>query len=164
MYIISACLAGVSCRYDGKDNLIEDIAKLVKSGRAILVCPEQLGGLPTPREPSEIVKGKEGENKVLNKIGEDLTEYFEKGAWETLNIAKMVNSHIAILKSRSPSCGFGQIYDGSFSGKKKNGNGLTADLLSRNGIKVYTEENLPKHILHIEESFDKKEEENELEM
>lgn len=144
MYLISACLAGINCRYDGKDNFIKEVQRLVKEGKAMLVCPEQLGGMTTPREPAEIVKDKEGNIRVVNEKGEDVTTEFLKGAEETLKIAEMVGAKAAILKARSPSCGFGQIYDGSFSGKIKEGNGLTADLLNKKGIKIYSEYDLPK--------------------
>ena len=139
MYIISACLAGVNCKYNGENNKNNKILKLVQEGKAILVCPEQLGGLSTPRLPSEIVV-KDGKKKVLANDGTDVTENFLKGADETLKIAKMVGISKAILKARSPSCGYGEIYDGTFSGTTKRGNGITAELLKENGIKLYTEE------------------------
>lgn len=141
MYIISACLAGVDCKYNGKNNKNDKILKLVEEGKAILVCPEQLGGLSTPRLPSEIVV-KDGKKKVLANDGTDVTENFLKGAEETLKIAKMMGINKAILKVRSPSCGYGEIYDGTFSGTTKHGNGVTAELLEKNGIKLYTEEDL----------------------
>lgn len=145
MIIISACLCGINTRYDGKNNLDEKIVKLLKEGKALLVCPEQLGGLPTPRPPYEIFGGSgacvlDGKCKVISVNGDDGTDKFIKGAKETLKIAKELNSKIAILKSKSPSCGKGEIYDGSFSGKKIKGNGVTAELLIRNGINVYTED------------------------
>jgi uncharacterized protein YbbK (DUF523 family) len=142
MYIVSACLAGINCKYNGGNNLNNEILKLVKEGKAILVCPEQLGGLPTPRLPSEIIFSEKDNLKVIDIEGKDVTEKFIKGANETLKIAKDVKAKAAILKSRSPSCGYGYIYDGTFSGKLKKGNGVTADLLKKHGIKVYTEENL----------------------
>ncbi len=137
MILISACLAGVNCRYDGNNNFSEKIEKLMKNENAILVCPEQLGGLATPRIPAEII-----EQRVINKDGFDVTEQFRKGAEETLKIAKMYHCTKAILKQRSPSCGFGQIYDGSHSGKIVNGMGITAKLLAENGIKIVTEEEI----------------------
>lgn len=137
MYLVSACLAGVNCKYSGGNNIDEDIVKLVEEGRAVLVCPEQLGGLSTPRLPSEIVE-EDDERKVISKDGEDVTEAFVKGAEETLKIAKMMNIKKAILKSRSPSCGYGKIYDGTFSSTLRDGNGFTADLLEKNGIKITT--------------------------
>ncbi len=144
MYIVSACLAGVNCKYNGKNNLNMEILKLLKSGKAMLVCPEQMGGLSTPRPPTEIVTDRNGDIRVINNKNIDLTSQFNKGAYETLKIAKQINANIAILKARSPSCGYGKIYDGSFSGKLKKGNGITADLLERNGIKIYNEENFKK--------------------
>lgn len=138
MYIVSACLAGVNCKYSGGSNLDSRVLELVKEGRAVLVCPEQLGGLPTPRLPSEIVETKE-ELKVLLKSGKDVTEEFLKGANETLKIAKMMDIKKAILKQRSPSCGYGEIYDGSFSKTLKDGKGITARLLEENGIEIINE-------------------------
>lgn len=140
MYIISACLAGVNCKYNGGNNLYKEIEQLVREGKAILVCPEQLGGLSTPRLPSEIITDNKGNKRVINKKGEDITENFMKGGLETLRIAKLVNAEAAIFKARSPSCGCGQVYDGTFSGKVKEGNGITTDMLLEHGIKVYTEE------------------------
>ena len=135
MLIVSACLAGFPCRYDGKKTINTAVQQLVKEGKAIPVCPEQLGGLPTPRLPAEMKAG-----KVINSDGNDVTEAFEKGAAVVLEIAKQYGCTGALLKARSPSCGKGQIYDGSFSGILIEGNGKTADLLMRNGITVTTEE------------------------
>ena len=135
MLIVSACLAGFPCRYDGKKAINTAVQQLVKEGKAIPVCPEQLGGLPTPRLPAEMKAG-----KVINSDGNDVTEAFEKGAAVVLEIAKQYGCTDALLKARSPSCGKGRIYDGSFSGILIEGNGKTADLLMRNGITVKTEE------------------------
>ena len=135
MLIVSACLAGFPCRYDGKKAINTAVQQLVKEGQAIPVCPEQLGGLPTPRSPAEMKAG-----KVINSDGNDVTEAFEKGAAVVLEIAKQYGCTDALLKARSPSCGKGRIYDGSFSGILIEGNGKTADLLMRNGITVTTEE------------------------
>lgn len=143
MIIVSACLAGVRCRYDGGNNSNDKILQLVKGGRAILVCPEQLGGLTTPRDAAEIIENDKTSRKVMTKSGQDVTKQFILGAEEALNIAKLSNCTIAILKARSPSCGYNEIYDGTFSGHKKKGNGVTAEIFLSNGIKVYTEENLP---------------------
>ncbi len=145
MIVISACLCGVNCKYNGENNLNEETLTLLKEGKAVLICPEQLGGLNTPRTPCEIVGGDganvfDGKAKVVNSRGGDSTEEFVKGAYEALKIAKAVGAKSAILKSKSPSCGYGKIYDGSFTGKKIVGNGVTAELFLRNGIKVYTEE------------------------
>ena len=115
MYIVSACLAGIKCRYDGKDNENNDIIKLVKEGKAIPVCPEVLGGLPIPRVPCEIIEDKSGKLKVINKEGKDCTLEFLQGAQKALAIAEVVGADTAILKSKSPSCGCGKIYDGKTS-------------------------------------------------
>lgn len=135
MYIVSACLAGVNCKYSGGNNLDLKVLELVKSGKAILVCPEQLGGLPTPRPPSEIIDTKDGA-KVILEDGKDVSDEFLKGANETLKIAKMMNIKKAILKQKSPSCGYGKVYDGSFSKTLKDGKGITARLLEENGIEI----------------------------
>ncbi|QZY56332.1 DUF523 domain-containing protein [Crassaminicella profunda] len=151
MILISACLAGVDCKYDGENNLREEILSLVKEKKAILVCPEQLGGLSTPRVPCEIVGG-DGQAvlnkcaKVMNKNGEDKTSCFLKGAQQALRIAKLYGVKSAILKGKSPSCGKGMIYDGSFSGKKKNGDGVTAALFKKEGIKIVDEESFKNQI------------------
>ncbi len=140
MYLVSACLVGINCKYDGGNNYNDDIMKLVESGQAILVCPEQLGGLTTPRYPSEI-KQENGIRKVINNHEEDVTENYERGAQETLELAKKLNIKKAILKARSPSCGCGLIYDGTFSKSKIEGNGITAQLLLDNGFEIFNEEN-----------------------
>lgn len=137
MKIVSACLAGVNCRFDGKSRPNEKIMQLVKKGKAIPVCPEQLAGLTTPRENSEIRSG-----KVFSVSGKDETAQIKRGAEETLKIARLVGATEAIFKARSPSCGKGKIYDGSFSGKLVKGNGITTELLLKNGIKVLTEEEI----------------------
>lgn len=144
MILISACLCGINTRYDGKNNLNDEAARLLKEGKAVLVCPEQLGGMSTPREPHEICGGTgadvlDGKAKVISISGLNSTEQFIRGAEETLKIAKKVGAEEAYLKAKSPSCGFEKIYDGSFSGTKAAGNGVTAELLLRNGIKVYNE-------------------------
>ncbi|MCT4618916.1 MAG: DUF523 domain-containing protein [Marinisporobacter sp.] len=151
MILISACLGGVDCKYNGGNNLKEEILKLIKEKKAILVCPEQLGGLATPRVPCEIVGGDgqtvlEKQAKVMNKNGEDKTTYFLKGAEETLKIAKLYDVRTAIFKGKSPSCGSGTIYDGNFSGNKKKGDGVTAALLKNEGIRVVDEETFIKGI------------------
>lgn len=134
--IISACLLGLRCRYDKKDKLEKKIINL-KNKILIPVCPEQLGGLSTPREAVEINKG-----KALTKSGKDVTKNLKDGAKEVLFIAKKLGVKCAILKQKSPSCGCGKIYDGTFSKKIINGFGFTASLLKKNGIKVVTEEDL----------------------
>lgn len=134
-YLVSACLCGVNCKYNGKNNLNKECLKLVKEGKAILVCPEQLGGLTTPRNPSEI-----NENCVITIEGKDVTLNFKKGAEEALNIAKIYNIKKAILKEGSPSCGVKKIYDGTFTGNKISGMGIFARLLINNNIKVISSE------------------------
>jgi len=137
MIIVSACLAGINCRWDGQARPSLKVIKLVKQGKAIPVCPEQLGGLTTPRTPAE-QKG----NKVFTKDGKDVTSQFKRGANEALKIAKLANCQGAILKAKSPSCGCGKIYDGSFCGKLIKGDGVFAKLLKKNKIKVFTEEEI----------------------
>ena len=133
MIIVSACLAGYRCRYDGKTVPNDAIVALVKRGEAIPVCPEMMGGLPCPRVPSE--RTADGAH-VITKDGADVTEAFERGAAETLRMARLYGCETAILKARSPSCGLGLIYDGTFSGTLREGDGVTAALLKENGIAV----------------------------
>lgn len=137
MIIVSACLAGYRCRYDGGIRPDPDVVALVGSGQAVPVCPEMLGGLPCPRVPSE--RTADGE-RVLAKDGKDVTAAFRLGAEETLRLAKLYGCDHAILKAKSPSCGLGKIYDGTFSGTLRKGNGVTADLLLKGGITVETKD------------------------
>ena len=138
MILVSSCLVGINCKYNGGNNYNEKVFNLVKEGKAIPVCAEQLGGLTTPRIASEI-KYIDGNRYVINKDGEDVTEQFEKGANEILYLAKKLNITKAILKAKSPSCGKGKIYNGEFNGGLIDGNGILADLLIENGIEVITE-------------------------
>lgn len=134
--ICSACLLGVPCRYDGKakpNEIVIDLSKIVK---LIPVCPEELGGLPTPRPASGIF-----DDKVINEDNVDVTENFQKGAEAALKIAQDNNCTEAILKQRSPSCGCGQIFEG-LSKKVIAGDGITARLLKKNNIKIISEEDL----------------------
>ncbi len=135
--LVSACLLGVACRYDGKSKGVEKIIELSGKYNLIPVCPEQLGGLPTPRVPSERL-----DNRVVNSNGEDVTNEYKKGAEETLRLAKIFHCPLAILKAKSPSCGCGKIYDGSFSKNLIEGNGITTDLLLKNNIKVINEDSI----------------------
>lgn len=150
MYLVSACLTGINCRYDGKGSKNEFISDLVKQGKAIPVCPEQLGGLSTPRTPCEISICKNCRKKVITKNGQDFTEQFTEGAQKVLAIAKAAGIKKAILKSKSPSCGCGLIYDGTFTRKLIKGNGLTAQMLIDNGIEVHTEKELGDRVSHDE--------------
>ena len=139
MYIaVSACLLGLSCRYDGKSKpnlkLIEILQKM-ENISVIPVCPEIMGGLATPRKPCE-----RKEEKVLSEDGTDFTKNYIKGAEEVLKICKMFNCDAAVLKTKSPSCGNEFIYDGTFSKKLKQGEGVTAELLRKNGIQIINEE------------------------
>ena len=135
MILVSACLVGINCKYNGKNNYNERIVELVKSGKAIPMCPEQLGGLATPRACAEI-KYIDDKRYVFNKNGEDITKEFESGAKEVLNFVKKMNIKKAILQSRSPSCGKGKIYDGEFTGRLIDGNGVLVDLLKENGVEI----------------------------
>ena len=136
MIIASACLAGFRCRYDAKIVPDPSIVELVRRGEAIPVCPELFGGLPCPRTPAE----RTGNQRVVAKDGRDVTEEFVRGAEETLRIAKLYGCSHAILKAKSPSCGLGKIYDGTFSNVLKDGNGITTDLLLQNGVTVEVKE------------------------
>lgn len=134
--IVSSCLLGNNCKYNGKNNYNPKLVDFLKQMEFFEICPEQMGGLSTPRLPSEI-----NGNIVINKNGIDVTPFFRKGAYEALKIAQENNCGVAILKSNSPSCGFGFVYDGTFSSKLTVGNGITADLLYKNGIVVLNENN-----------------------
>ncbi len=136
MILVSKCLTGVPCRMDGQSKLVPEILELVESGEAIPVCPEVLGGLPTPRKPSERLP----DGRVVNCEGEDNTEAFFRGAEAALQICREHGCTQAILKSKSPSCGKGIIHNGKFDGGLTEGNGIFAELLLSNGIQVMTEE------------------------
>lgn len=135
--IISACLVGICCRYDGKVKEYPQITELAKKHTLIPICPEQLGGRPTPRQPVEITG-----SSVLDKNGNDYTKEFKKGADEALKIALLNDCHLAIFKSKSPSCGFGKIYDGTFTRSLTDGNGITANLFNESGITVKNEDEI----------------------
>lgn len=134
MILVSACLAGLRCKWNLESVEHPAVSRLFRGGLAIPVCPEQLGGLSTPREPSEIRDG-----RVYAKGGRDVTEEYARGAEETLSIAKAFACRSAILKSRSPSCGCGRVYDGTFSGRLVPGDGVAAAMLKAHGIAVYDE-------------------------
>lgn len=129
--LVSACLLGINCKYNGGNNLNRELVKYLEDHEIVPVCPELLGKRPVPREPVEIVDG-----VVREKDGTSHDDEFRRGALEGLQIAREQNVDLAILQSRSPSCGVNQIYDGSFTGTKKAGHGIFADLLIRNGFAV----------------------------
>ena len=137
-FIVSACLAGHPCKYNGGSNPCPAVVELVRQGRAVTACPESLGGLKAPRPPAEQQQG-----KVIDKTGKDLTAAFQKGAQSAMEIARHFGCTKAIVKAKSPSCGAGQIYDGSFSHTLTQGDGLWVQALKAANITVYTEENLP---------------------
>lgn len=136
MYLVSKCLAGFPCRMDGQSKGMTEIIQLVAEGKAVPVCPEVLGGLPTPRKPSERL----ADGRVLNCDGEDNTAAFVKGAQEALRICREHGCTMAVLKSKSPSCGLGIIHNGKFDGGLVEGNGIFAELLLSEGIPVMTEQ------------------------
>ncbi|MBN2780653.1 MAG: DUF523 domain-containing protein [Candidatus Marinimicrobia bacterium] len=135
--VISSCLTGVPCRYDGKDNCLpeETLRRLEDHFLLIPVCPEVLGGLPTPRIPSEI----QGDGRILNRQGADVSREFRKGAELALKAAETAGASLACLKAHSPSCGNRSVYDGTFSGVLRPGKGVTVNLFEKTGKKVYNE-------------------------
>lgn len=135
--LVSGCLLGENCKYNGGNNYSEKVAEFIKGHEVISVCPECLGGLPTPRIPAEIVNG-----IVTNKEGQVVDKEFRNGAEIALKIAEENRVDIAILQSRSPSCGVKQIYDGTFSGTRIDGQGVFASLLKENGIPMMDVEDL----------------------
>ncbi len=137
-YAVSACLAGAACRYDGGAAPCEIVLHLLREGRALPVCPEQLGGLCTPREPMELSAG-----RVLTRTGEDRTQALERGAAEAVRLVLAGGCRAAVLKSRSPSCGTGEIYDGTFSGRLVPGEGIFARALRQNGFRIFDETGTP---------------------
>lgn len=143
---ISACLGGIACRYDGGSNEITELKHLVSAGQAIMVCPEVLGGLPTPRHPAEIQGGDgfdvwQGKARVLDNAGNDLTEAFKQGAMKAYEELRELQITGLVLKERSPSCGSSLIYDGSFSGTRIKGAGVATAYFIQQGLPVYSEEN-----------------------
>ena len=134
--LVSECLLGIRCKYSGGANPCLAVIQAVKAGRhrLIPVCPECLGGLAIPRQPSERVG-----DRVLSRTGEDVTAQYERGAQAALALAKLYGCTAAILKERSPSCGCGAVYDGTFTGTVIPGDGVTAQLLKANGIQVVGE-------------------------
>ncbi len=143
--VVSACLLGENCKYNGENNLTKEVLKLKEKYKVCPVCPECLGGLEIPREPSEI----KGEG-VFSKSGEERTLQYKRGAERALKIAEEAGATVAVLKERSPSCGCGQVYDGSFTRTLVKGNGVTAELFLKNGIKVFGESEVKEAVEFLE--------------
>ncbi|SFE26876.1 DUF523 domain-containing protein [Peptostreptococcus sp. D1] len=143
--IVSGCLLGNNCKYNGDNNYNEDVIKFLENKDYIVICPEEMGKMNTPRPPSEIQFSKtadevfRNEAKVLNIEGVDVTKYFVDGANMALEIARRNDCKLAILKDGSPSCGSNYVYNGNFEGKRINGKGVCAQLFEKNGIKVISE-------------------------
>lgn len=142
--LVSACLAGCACRFDGSASTQDALARLVSEGRAVMICPEEDGGLTTPRPPAEIVGGDghdvlAGRARVVTDRGVDVTAAYVRGAETALAAARAAGASTAVLKARSPSCGKGVIYDGSFSRSTRPGDGVTVALLQENGIEVVSD-------------------------
>lgn len=135
--LVSACLLGLDCRYCGTGKYISELEDLKRDFQFIPICPEQLGGLPTPRSPVELKEG-----RAVNQEGGDCTEQFIKGGEEACKLADYFDCRAAVLKANSPSCGYGQIYDGNFQGKLTTGHGITAEMLAKKGLRIYSENNL----------------------
>lgn len=152
MILVSSCLLGINSKYDGSKNTVQELISLCPKGLLLPVCPEQLGGAPTPRPPAEIKGGTgldvlEGRTRVYSNLGVDLTDSFITGAQEVLRICRLYGVTAAILKERSPSCGCNIIYDGSFKSIRMPGQGVTAALLKSEGIQIYSEEQLSDGLL-----------------
>lgn len=137
--LVSACLLGANCRYNGGGELREELVALSKEHHLVPICPEIYGGLATPRDPAEIV-----EDKVITCNGQDVTAQYEKGAEEVVKLASLLDCQYAIMKERSPSCGYGKVYDGTFSKVLIDGNGRASDLLAKNGVQVFGESQIAK--------------------
>ena len=141
--LVSACLVGDNCKYNGGNNLNERLVEFLAAHEVVKVCPEVLGGLPTPRPSAEIVDG-----KVMNTEGKNITKEFSLGAQKAFEIVQKENPDLIILQSRSPSCGIKQIYDGTFSGNKIPGHGLFAELCIKAGYKVLDIEDIDDYLSH----------------
>jgi uncharacterized protein YbbK (DUF523 family) len=142
LIVVSACLAGIPCAYDGRAHTDFEVKEIVSKGKAIPLCPEILGGLSVPREKAEIFGG-EGKDvilrkaKVLTESGKDVSSHFLKGAEIVLRMVKSLKIRKAILKSYSPSCGYGEIFDGTFKGRVREGNGVLAEMLAQEGVEIW---------------------------
>ena len=143
--LVSACLLGVNCRYNGKGELAPGIRELMERCHPVPVCPEIMGGLPTPRTSAERSGG-----RVITRDGDDVTDAYERGAEEAVRLAKLYGCRYAVLKERSPSCGSGTIYDGTFTGTRIPGDGVTAARLAQEGVAVYGESSIGQLISDME--------------
>jgi uncharacterized protein YbbK (DUF523 family) len=142
--LVSSCLAGQACRYNGSSALAKEIEALVENKEAVMMCPELLGGFHTPREPAEIIKGTgidviNGNARVIERSGKDVTDIYIDGAYKALSIAKEIKATVIVLKENSPSCGSEYIYNGTFSNVKIAGEGVTTALLRKHGFIVMSE-------------------------
>lgn len=135
--LVSACLLGVACRYDGQSKAYPGVEELCRRHEVVPVCPEIFGGLPTPRTPAE----RQG-TRVMTKTGGDVTDNYCRGAAEVLRLAQKLGCTVAVLKERSPSCGSGEVYDGTFTGTLRPGDGVAAEVLKSHGIRVLGESEL----------------------
>ncbi len=145
MIVVSRCLIGENCTYAKKNNLCKELLELYNEGKVIPVCPEVLGGLPIPRTPCEKIG-----DKVIAKDGIDRTYEYQKGAKIALDTCLKNNVKIAVVKAKSPSCGKGKIYDGTFSHTLVDGNGVFVEMLLEHGIKVYTENEIEEVLKLLE--------------
>lgn len=135
--LVSACLLGIYCRYDGRCETDERVMALSRDHVLIPVCPEQLGGLPTPRAAVELLDG-----RAVTRDGADLTEAFERGVGQAMRVAGLTGARMAVLQPRSPSCGRGIIYDGTFSGTRVEGDGVLAQALAARGVTLLVPDDL----------------------
>lgn len=148
--LVSACLLGCNCRHNGGDALDPQVLSVALASHAVPVCPEQLGGLPTPRPSAEITGGSgddvlDGQARAITRDHQDVTSELAHGAREAVKIAKLLGVTEAILKDRSPSCGVTEIYNGSFTGKTRPGKGVTAALLEQYGIKLISSDSFEEY-------------------
>ncbi len=152
MILVSACLLGLRTKYDGESNANDLILKYSQLGKFIPICPEQLGGLTTPREPAEVFRGTgrdvlKGNTSVVTKVGTDLSKQFIQGAEEVMVMTKILPIKAAILKERSPSCGVHYLYNGAFVKSLVNGEGVTTAAIQEQGIPVFSEEELTEDLI-----------------
>lgn len=144
--LVSACLLGVNCRYNGTGGELEGLNELMELAELVPACPEILGGLPTPRPPAE-----RRNDRVITCEGGDVTGAYARGAGESLRLAQLFGAKLALMKERSPSCGAGEIYDGTFTHTRIPGDGTASALLKANGIEVYGETRIHELIKRVKE-------------